>query len=428
LIKSPATPIVEVIDPQDLPILQYAYSDHFSGWDLTIHRVFIKFAVTFQPAIQKLSLRQAMLAYTSAFAPNSSYARMEHYSSLACQQLMRKSPSTFDEADLFAAFLLTMLSCLYQDASNFLLHLFGFSAIMADLVKQGRERYIHCRVFWLLARDLILEKSRRVPGVNDKILKFCQITRPLIGQHRVVDRARYRKELFGPGRPYVPVMLSIWNSYCLLRRCLWHAVTKHLGERINSDAMIHSTLAEVKVDNDGKGEEIEAEFNYKTLQSDRDRTVGARLLYRACKLIIAILEDESIFEGQSPQAIVSEATALMNFIDTARLVPSSAELYTMQSTVAQRMVRMYLPRIICLISFGLGNTIDEERISKSGDTDSVAPKWMIFALESCADLHEMAMKFRLFWQSRDLRYFRDLLSMSEYAPSEIEYTGGLFKV
>jgi hypothetical protein len=363
--RNPGTPIDETLDPRDRPILQYAYSDQFCAWDSMIHRIFTKFATIFQPSIKQLSLRQAMLAYSSAFAPNSSYEHVERYSSLACQQLIQKTPSTIDEADLFAVFLLTLLSCLYQDASNFRRHLFGFTAIMGELERQASARLINYRMFWLLARDMIVNGSRQVPGVNGMIFEFCHISQPLIGQQRVADRVRYNEELFGPCRPYAPVIASIWNSYCLLRRCLWYALCKHLGNAtINSEEMVHSVLAEVKVDNEGKGDEIEAEFRYTTLQQDRDNTVLARLLYRVNKLIIAILEDENIFNGQSPQAIVCAATSVVHFIQSENLTPNSAEVRS-KDTIAQRDVRSVLPRILCLVSLGLGDsTIDQECISK----------------------------------------------------------------
>ena len=191
----------QVIDSQDGLLLQYAYSETFAyvtGWK--VQCLFTKFGVAFAASINIPSLRHAMLAYTAAFAPISSgYERMEYHSNISCQALKRKTPENINEGDLFAACLLTYLSCVYQDPLKFRVHLKGVIALMKECVKQSSKdgATSHYSAFWPLARDLILEGSRQVSGATTPILTFCHISRQVHSHQGIAQRAKYESEIYG---------------------------------------------------------------------------------------------------------------------------------------------------------------------------------------------------------------------------------------
>jgi hypothetical protein len=358
LLKGPATPIDEVIAPEDVTLLQYVYSDTFGHlWGSKVHRILRKFAVLFQPSINRLSLRRAILAYSAAFAPNSSYADVERYSGLACQLLLRKPSTTLDEGDLFAACLLAFLSAMYDNPPEFRFYLHRFIAIMKDLGQQSGEKQMHFVLFWSLARDLITDSSRNVAGVNDLVLDFCQVSRPLIRQGNGFHQStRAMEEVYGYGQRYWPFVDSVNHSYFLLRRSLWKTICNiELG--IVFDPAIKSALLEVQVDRDieSKGDEIEAAFHYRTLSEDMTNTILTRLLHRVCKLLIAILEDQTVLTGSPSPRTIAAATGVMQFIRSEHLDVSFEELVA-AGTVAQWTVAQFLPRILFIARFGLGDT------------------------------------------------------------------------
>src|SRR5204862_5837288 len=172
-----------IICQQDVLLLQFAYSDMFSalGGSL-ISNLFRKFAYIFSPSIGSESLRQATLAWAAAFLPPdpSNYDRMEYYSTCAGRALRTKSSETIDESDIYAASLLTILSCLYLDRQKSEIHLKGFLAIIDEfskkLLKQEMSGQLstvhHLSMFMPLVRDLIIEASRCSHVPNTLVIQF----------------------------------------------------------------------------------------------------------------------------------------------------------------------------------------------------------------------------------------------------------------
>jgi len=197
--KDLPTPINEIIDPRDVVLLQYAYSDVSAfALGLKVQRLLAKFAIFFGPSINDSSLRHAMLAYTAAFAPISSgYERMEYHSNLTCQELREKTSATLSEADLFAVCLLIYLSCWYNHLFKFRLHLHGFLTIMKELIAQATTNaaanpYF---IFWPLTCELIQEGSQRVSRANSLVLEFYSTSRQILGQQTLADRAIWQWHL-----------------------------------------------------------------------------------------------------------------------------------------------------------------------------------------------------------------------------------------
>lgn len=192
------TPDEEIIDPHDVLLLQYAYSERFAyvtGWKLQF--LLTKFGVAFAPSINSVSLRHAILACMSLYVPTCShYDRTEFHSNLSCEALKRRTCENINEGDFFAACLLAYLACLRRDTVRFQIHLNGVIAIMKEFVR-GTSRYNHGHytAFWPLARDLLLEGSRRVASATNPILYFCYTSRKIHGYKAFVRRVTYMRKL-----------------------------------------------------------------------------------------------------------------------------------------------------------------------------------------------------------------------------------------
>jgi hypothetical protein len=306
--------------------------------------------------MNKSCLQSAVLAYTAAFAPNSSHALVEHYSHAAYQQLMRKSPTTRDEADLFTAGLLALLSSLYRNFRDYRLHLLGFAAIMEELTKNKNEKPLYYEQFWPFARDLVLESSCVVPGANDMMLEFCRKTRPLLRLQSTHSLTNVTQEPFGAEPRFWPFADSIYQSFALLRRCFWNRLC-NIGTGNDNNPALQSVLSEVKVERniEAKCDEMEAQFHFTNLWSDRDNTVVPRFLHRVCLLLLVILEDEAMWLILPSPRATAAATSVLNFLQGERLAITSAELLS-TATPNQLRVAQFIPRSLCLVAFGLGDT------------------------------------------------------------------------
>ena len=210
-----STAIDTVLYTQDTQILQFVYSSGFEyvPWGQSLRNLFKRFSFAFGPSIARPSLRQAVLAWGAAFTPlsdQSGYPLMVvEYSSRTFKAIRTKTVDTIDEADLFATFLLTLLSCVYVDVSTFKTHLHGFVAVAKEIRRRtgNDESHLHLSTFSPLARDMILEGFRQFrPQLELKplVIKFCQQCHQVIGPQSLIRRADYLMEFFGfdPNREY----------------------------------------------------------------------------------------------------------------------------------------------------------------------------------------------------------------------------------
>lgn len=106
--RLPATPIDAEINPGDALLLDYAYKHQWTSWTWLTPHLLKKFAVAFGPAIQRASLRHAMLAFLASILPSDQFQeRYDLYEQSAIRELRRCiSRLDVDYGDLFAAYLL----------------------------------------------------------------------------------------------------------------------------------------------------------------------------------------------------------------------------------------------------------------------------------------------------------------------------------
>ena len=106
--RLPATPIDAAISPEDALLLDYVYQKRWTSWTWLTPHLLKKFAVAFGPAIQRASLRQAMLAFLASILPPDQFQdRYDlHEQSAICELRKCISKLDVDYGDLFAAYLL----------------------------------------------------------------------------------------------------------------------------------------------------------------------------------------------------------------------------------------------------------------------------------------------------------------------------------
>jgi hypothetical protein len=322
----------EVIRSQDVLLLQYGYSDTFFWAGGTLMSGLLrKFAFVFSPAINDASLRHAMLAFIAAYLPSDIdyYERIVVHSELCGKELMSKNPATLNEADLFAAFLLTWVSCIRKDVLAFRIHLKGFSAILEELsFRNGRAGTSHqLSVFWPLARDLILEGSRMVDavdGASGHIIEFCGIAGQTMGPQKFSGRARYL-DLLVRADPNCHTTFSqaVWHHCGLLRRCLRYTVPIQKNGGTALTTVIQPIVTDIKADLDSL-EMKNIAFQLSLMKLSQNDTVQfgrwtaywqfMLLLYQYDKLMIVLLEAETVEEGASSCESANIAVSILQIM------------------------------------------------------------------------------------------------------------------
>ena len=164
--KSPST-YSPSLESTHIRILQHAYFEGFNfsrtSQDLTLLRLFHKFAFTYGPWISHDSLRHAIIALTiSRQIVPSTPAKLATELAAARNALRRKlnNPKDVDEGDLFTAFLLAQC---YLDSGEeeATIHVQGFLTIMRHLFFAAGKTVCAYTLgmFWRTARDEILSTT-----------------------------------------------------------------------------------------------------------------------------------------------------------------------------------------------------------------------------------------------------------------------------
>jgi len=326
-----------VIDVQDGQILQFVYSPNFQYvlWGASLTRLFKIFSATFGRSIAKPSLRQAILAWGAAFTPlpdHSGYDRMHECSKRAIKSIATKITATFEEADLFATFLLALLSAVYHDLITFQKHIYTFITIAREIRQRtGHNKcQLHLSTFWPLARDMILESFRLFPVqraiVRPMVINFCYECHGTIGPQSLIRRADYLWEFFGfdPTREYAFSQV-VWTYSRLLRVSFRATVYRQLVGEANMDPLIGSTVLEL--DNDLRSLEVAAIVSrIQALTSNEHLKehpyVDARvdllqysvLVYRFCELLISLMNARTILDGLSKETSIRAALEIRDWI------------------------------------------------------------------------------------------------------------------
>jgi hypothetical protein len=348
----------EVIRSQDALLLNYGYSDTFSwaGGSL-MGGLLRKFAFVFSLAINEASLRHAMLAFIAAYLPCGidCYEHIVVHSGLCGKALMSKNLATLNEADLFAAFLLTWVSCISKDVPAFRIHLKGFSAILEELsFRSGRAGTSHqLSVFWPLARDLILEGSRMVDavdGVTGHIIEFCGIAGQAMGPQKFCGRARYWDLLVrADPKCHTAFSQAVWHHCGLLRRCFRYTVPIQKNGGTGLTTAIQPIVTDIKADLDSL-EMKNIAFQLSLMKLSQDNTVQfdkwtaywqfMLLLYQYTKLMIVLLEAETVEEGASSCESATIAVSILQIIKAEIISLDISSLYLLDFNT------FLLPRIL----------------------------------------------------------------------------------
>jgi hypothetical protein len=302
-----------------------------------------------------------MLAYTAAFlSSDTSSQRMEYHSRRACHELEKKKHRTTDESDLFAACLLAFLYGISGDDAKFRFQLHRFMTIMREVVKKAAESRTrtHLSIFWPLARDLLLDASRRLCGSTSLVLEFCRVSRQAMQPQGFCGRQNYATELFGTVSKEFAFAESIWHNSGVLTKCFRVAVSKQIVGETKRDATLDSALSEVKADINSRGSREIVE-RLKTLrvmpEAESDEQDAVRfeglmftlLLHQFCQLLIVLLEGETVVYAASSSEGADSCTSLLELIRKLWLSPGPS------TSFSHTYITHLLPRLLWIAGLGL---------------------------------------------------------------------------
>lgn len=366
-----------VIDPQDVSLLQFGYSNDFLRMGGNLLAILLrKFAAIFTPSINGASLRDATLALVAAYssAP-SAYLWMEEHSASAHRVLRRRNPETIEDVDIYASLLLCVLSCLYVNPEQFTKRLEDLVRRMVILKenewKKGDSGHLsnnHLSIFLPFGRDLILELSRRVPNINidAHLIQFSYISHHLIGPATFHQRAQYEKEFYGfDSCRYNHHLFTngLLQHYTILRRCFRQSLLLQSEESEISKA-IHIVVSETKADLQSREFVHHLSMLAQTIGDSNagddpstDPMQFFLVLHNFCRLIILLLEAKTLKQGvASPNAIFS-ASSLLQLIKYRWLEPGTCNLLENQAGN----VKMSLVRMLCVAGMILNPEYHPER-------------------------------------------------------------------
>jgi hypothetical protein len=310
---------------------------------------------------------------------------MQHHSICAARALKSKTEATIELADLYAAFLLTLLSGTYEDGARYAIHLRGVKAIMAilsDTISDQRHS-VHLNIFLPLVRDLLLETSRLIDSrclPNHEILEVLVFFQSMIGAVSHVQRDRYFEVLFGAeSRTQFTFLQAIWHHTTTLRRCFRDSLARQVDDGIGNSSVVRALVSEIKSDLQSiRVKEIVNQLvilqSLPSAETSNDFThtssMYALLLHRFCWYLIIILEEESIMGSLTSIRVASSASALLPLIDDGWLV---GDLVQMRMPTPMNLRRHVVVRILWMAGLVLDPKSSPEGIRpcpwSNADTD-----------------------------------------------------------
>lgn len=224
------------IDPADVHLLQYAYSDAgsmFVGANFIPNEFFQTFVPIYGQSIKHFALREAIIAVVTRrhheIAPSTSFHLVRANSAIAALANKLYNPALLDEGDLLVSCLLILWSTQEKNARNFLVNVNGFASIMEHLSDRvgGRVESYELAILWHLARDLIYSISRYEFFIDPECERFGQVLRLVLGTKRITPYARYTEVVYPNRFDYSPLTLLLPLSHYfdhLLETLIRHAV------------------------------------------------------------------------------------------------------------------------------------------------------------------------------------------------------------
>jgi hypothetical protein len=384
------TAIDEVIPSQDQLLLQFAFSDLFQSSAGTIIGSLLKvLSVSFSPSIKSKPLRHATLAFAAAVVPSHLYSsfaeRVEEHSDLASKALRKKTSIDLDEGDMFAVFLLTLLSCIRRDVEKFQVHLGGIIAIMKELQSKAAKAGTpnNFATFWPLARDVILNESRHIHGTNHLALKFCNVSQQTIGPQNFRDRTLYFSELFGVASDrlrFYTYYDCIWQYSVLLRRCFRDTVYRQTEGKLKVSSVVASVISEVNVD--FLSPAVTGIFDEVFLSSAAEERVSLSgheywgepmmytlLLHHFCQLLLIYMEADSVLEST---LLLEARMAAISLVGYVRSEWHVFETPGQPLSLRYQVIQSLLPRMLCMA----GLTLTKERSPEGILHSRLTKQWL----------------------------------------------------
>lgn len=304
------TAIDAVIDTADVPLLQFAYSDHvIQSGHMVAGLLTKKFAFVYGPSISSTSLRHAMLACAAfTLREQNDIALLEVHVDRA-NRALRTRP-TYSEADLFAAYLLAAMNARRHNLTHFKVHLLGFAAILEELKNGEHLVPDSLSVFWPYARNDLIWHGRSIG--DDVILTFWDRTQASLGSPTFGQSERFCQQLaMERRRPDLvgqwSLTESLYQACTILKRCLRLTAHRQCHGLTGLDDTVSARLGETKrVLNSFETQQMVARFEREMMMKGVKEGTSMEglgelwlpsFLYHISSFLISLLEAPSIFQG-----------------------------------------------------------------------------------------------------------------------------------
>ena len=344
------TPIDGVVQPQDVMLLHFVYSTNLGPISTgnLLASLLKKLAFVFTPSLYSKSLRHATLAFAAGFKPFTQssvrYDCIQSHSSAAAKEIIKKTPETIDEADLFATFMLAVLFVINHDISSYTVHVKGFMAIMSILSQKSMTK--RCRSdlfkFWPVALDVILETSRIYLAPIDLVTEIWHHCSRLIGPQNFLGRVNYLDEFYGSGAKEYAFSQSVWYYSIVARICFRKTVYRQANGGKGMDRTIRSMVSRLKMelDSDEMQDIVKSvrnrrpKFGWEYPDMQEELMIYSTLVYQYCQHLIILLESASILEGADSGRANESAISLLTFAQCPEwLMPITYTLYPRSSAI-----------------------------------------------------------------------------------------------
>lgn len=218
-VSRPLTIYDPSIDPEDVYILQSAYSEASNPThpQQNVFRLFQKFSLVYGPSILHPSLRHTVVTFCMRWLPylNHGFFEMDGRVQSARRALRHRlsDVTKIDEGDMFASFLLALHGiegCKYNEAK---IHVQGFINLMIHLYNKARKQlnFYPLSIFWRMARDEIILKAFKTSMLDGMDISVHELS-SVLGYTIIQERTRYQELLTGT-RNDDPISVFITASY-----------------------------------------------------------------------------------------------------------------------------------------------------------------------------------------------------------------------
>lgn len=247
-----------------------------------------------------------MLAFAYAFLPSGfERDRMVMYLNCACNELKSKDPAEFDEGDLYSVFVVIVVysDCLWFDdrTEKIATYLQLFISILKHLERGKLNKSFPSSIFWPVACNLIFNAIRYDAGFPWRLsLQFYQSSRPFSDQRYDMLQNGIRELYRNTNFEHIYVQVAFTHrlhSFCgLLSAVFRSAVQTEYRGLTGHRAPIESYRSDLSYLDSAEVEEMIKDFEQR-MTSGYDLYTYSVLLYRNCRLILVLLNAQTIIDG-----------------------------------------------------------------------------------------------------------------------------------